>query len=634
MRWGIVLVVGCGLSTAAHAGAPVCTDGTSLVQTTLGSPISYCAKADGTRHGEYVRYYTDGRVEAERGTYADGARTGTWVRGEYTFSEYSDDEYYEEHYESLCDDENELDYHSGPEQELGMLPPEALGAASAVASYDDAGESVKWLAYQGDGTLLASWVENKRLGGATGEHPVLHGIVHGFHTDGSKFLEGTYEAGARIGTWVRYNADGSKSQEGTYAGGHMQGPWKRWSPKGHELWSGQYVADKREGAWTFGSWEGDESTTGEYSSDMKVGTWTRTMPARDHAFVPDATKQVAVFREGYEASVTAYYADGTKAAEYGALCIYGALDGCEADGAFKRWHPNGKLAAKGTYERVMEGDCGGYPYKMGKWTLYHDNGKKKAKGSYDWDSENGKWSYWTAKGKKLKTLEYDHGVDVAKKAKEDKERRKVSLAANLEGVEGLTAPTAEAIFTGDVFAYYGLEAEYDTPLKKKHYKKTDGYKAFKKELATLKKGLSKRRASIVFEGVTLGEFDLKTKRFELFMSKNAYGEPIAPKCFLGWCFSKLPIHEVATADKIGKKKVKKRQLYIKAKEAEALNMENVYVDIHLIFAPHKMATQKYLYASGYTWEWKWHSEKQVGTKGLTVIITPMGSDEILWQRSY
>ena len=68
-----------------------------------------------------------------------------------------------------------------------------------------------------------------------------------YHYNGTKWTEGDYRNGVRVGVWKVWFDDGHISQE--YHADN--GPFKSWYPSGAMESEGQFVNGKRDGQWTF-----------------------------------------------------------------------------------------------------------------------------------------------------------------------------------------------------------------------------------------------------------------------------------------------------------------------------------------------------------------------------------------------
>ncbi len=155
----------------------------------------------------------------------------------------------------------------------------------------------------------------------------------------------------------------------------------------------------------------------------------------------------------------------------------------------------------------------------------------------------------------------------------------ISLEQYLEGAE--PAPSADhvnSILKADVFAYFELESEYGTPLKKSNFKSTKEYKVLADSLAVVKKELLKKTFYVV-EEVEFEEFNLQAGK----LKANTNNSDFAPYSFHdprvvdGYLFEKLPF---------GKENVLganwySRSFQMTAKEAE--NLEDGTCKVYIIF---------------------------------------------------
>lgn len=149
----------------------------------------------------------------------------------------------------------------------------------------------------------------------------------------------------------------------------------------------------------------------------------------------------------------------------------------------------------------------------------------------------------------------------------------------LEGVE--EAPSADlidSILKGNVFDYFGLNDEYETPLKQKNFKSGNEYKGLADSLAVVKKELLKKTFYVTQES-DFQEYSLKTGRLKA-SSMNSDFAPYTffdPRVVEGYLFEKLPYDKEHLLDVNWYSRI----FPMTAKEAEYLEEEAC--DVYIIF---------------------------------------------------
>jgi hypothetical protein len=129
---------------------------------------SWCAKADGTKHGKYTSWYKGTAIKESEGNYRDGKQEGQW-----TF------------------------WHNN-------------GKISSSGEFKDGMHQGKWIIYYINGQKAAESEYNRDL---------LHGAYSQYFKNGQKWTEGQYKDGQKSGHWIFYCEDGTKKQEGDLVDG-------------------------------------------------------------------------------------------------------------------------------------------------------------------------------------------------------------------------------------------------------------------------------------------------------------------------------------------------------------------------------------------------------------------------------
>jgi hypothetical protein len=213
-------------------------------------------------------------------------------------------------------------------------------------------------------------------------------------------------------------------------------------------------------------------------------------------------------------------------------------------------------------------------------------------------------------------------------------RRKTSIAANLEDVLLIDSDKVMLALRGDVLGYYDESTEYDTPLKQKVYKKTDEYREKRAALGEAARKL-KRARLVIPQRVTLGSYNLKTKRFDIgFGSTFATDADEAEhsKCMQGVCFDSLPVKAEAVYYRGKRTGIERYTWSIKMSEAQAVLVENDEVDIYFVYMPSKVISRSIAFHDGY--KRRTTTRSYVLADKVTVFITQRGSDELVFSQRY
>jgi hypothetical protein len=103
---------------------------------------------------------------------------------------------------------------------------------------------------------------------------VLHGRQLEWHPNGTLWLAGNYEHGARVGTWQEWHRNGLTRFIGHYESDHLVGHEQWWYANGQLEWEVDRVGGKREG---YESWwypNGALRRTGMYKKGDRDGAFT------------------------------------------------------------------------------------------------------------------------------------------------------------------------------------------------------------------------------------------------------------------------------------------------------------------------------------------------------------------------
>jgi hypothetical protein len=85
------------------------------------------------------------------------------------------------------------------------------------------------------------------------------GPAVGWHANGAKAIEGSYEADIPAGVWIYYHPNGAKAAEGALRQGQQDGPWTYWHPNGVVQTEAQLRLGRKIGVWIHRNTAGQES---------------------------------------------------------------------------------------------------------------------------------------------------------------------------------------------------------------------------------------------------------------------------------------------------------------------------------------------------------------------------------------
>ncbi|HUH04142.1 MAG TPA: hypothetical protein VML75_19225 [Kofleriaceae bacterium] len=336
------------------AEAPLieCDAGTVLARSPppIGREI-FCARLDGTRHGEYLRYH-DATTVAERGRYADGAKDGRWEQhsragallGVYT-----------------------IDRGTGVERRWH----DAGGLASEHALREGVrhGEARRFAL---DGTLMITEryvdgaLEGPRVVGAPEtmriEETYLAGALHGTRKvwrNKRLFLEERYRHGVLHGPWKAYRSYGRLREVGNYDNGLEDGMWVSYHSSGRPSRKGSYARGKKQGVWTAFSTAGAPIYFGPYVDDRKHGVWSQNDPSGKLLGTYEMNDGTGTEREWHRPGVLAAESEYQRGVRHGRFESFhfrtgrrhelGAFRDGARHGRWRAWHGNGALALDGAY---------------------------------------------------------------------------------------------------------------------------------------------------------------------------------------------------------------------------------------------------------------------------------------------
>lgn len=407
----------------------------------------HCARADGTRHGPFVRLYPDGSIEVS-GAYIDGALDGTWERRHPTGTVAERGAYAAGKKDGIWRQTSasgallgEYTMQAGTGVEKRWYESGALYSELALRDGVPHG-TAKQHAPEG-GVLEISRYANGKLDGSrtTGTQRTLrieesfqNGVRHGsrkiwqFHLllaeenydragrlDGAYTLwrtkkitraKGEYDKGKRIGTWTWRDRADRKEREGAYAAGKRDGTWTEWW-EGKPTFQGTYASGKPDGTFTYWDRAGNElgsftirggtGTMQTFHGNRKPSSRTRLYKGLEDGRHEELSTRGKVLVEGY-------YRAGKKHGVWkewthdGVLVLEQAWARGRLDGVVKKY-VGGKLSLEARY---AEGKAEG-PY------VEYREGQPAVVGQFANDRRTGTWTHHDATGAVVVTATYLDG---------------------------------------------------------------------------------------------------------------------------------------------------------------------------------------------------------------------------------
>ncbi len=188
----------------------------------------------------------------------------------------------------------------------------------------------------------------------------LHGPYKNFYEDGKLYAEGQYQEGKKSGQWTWYTSEGTRDMQGTFVDDLQDGNWTYWFATGEVSYTAHYTQDKKSGQWNYYYKNGKKFKEGTFSNDEKHGTW-KTWYENGTLLMDGA------YENGRETGEWKNYW------ENGNLKNVSSFVGGKLNGKWLSYLPDGKLSVEGTYKNG---------YKTGKWLDYFANGNLREMKTY------------------------------------------------------------------------------------------------------------------------------------------------------------------------------------------------------------------------------------------------------------
>jgi uncharacterized protein len=425
-----------------------CEDGATAVPARFPDPTWFCTRADGKRHGPFFTLFPDLTIAVE-GSYKDGKLHGAWKRHHPNGAIVEQGSYAK----GLADGAWQQLAPDG--KKLGEYKLKA-GSGRQKRWYDD-GPLYSDVQLR-KGVPNGNLVVRSREGNVVIKAKLVNGKLHDDHTVGAKNnlrieetfhfgtrrgprkiwqfwallideayddkgkldgpfmiwrdkkiprIQGTYEHGKRIGTWIWTDKQNNKEREGDYDAGKKSGPWYDYV-EGKMTFQGVFTDGKPDGEFIYYDKTGLEvgrftitagtGTMLTFHANKKPSSKTRMRDGLMDGKYEELTMRGKVIVEGTYASDKKHgkWREITEAGDPVSEINYrrGKLEG-----SWKKY-TDGKLAVEATYR---DGKAEG-PY-----TEYR-NGKPSLTGQFAKDLRTGTWTAYDAAGAVTMTATYKDGV--------------------------------------------------------------------------------------------------------------------------------------------------------------------------------------------------------------------------------
>lgn len=217
-----------------------------------------------------------------------------------------------------------------------------------------------------------------------------HGDFEEWSIYGYKTLSGSFLNGEKEGEWIFTFYSGKTDKISNYKNGKLHGPYKNYYESGKLYAEGQYHEGKKTGQWTWYTSEGTRDMQGTFLDDMQEGNWTYWHPTGEVSYTAHYNKNKKTGQWNY------YYKNGKKFKE-------GPFSNDEKNGIWKTWYEDGTLLMEGAYESGKE---------TGEWKNYWDNGKLKNVSTFSDGKLNGQWYSYLPEGKLSIEGKYKNGFKI------------------------------------------------------------------------------------------------------------------------------------------------------------------------------------------------------------------------------
>ncbi|HEY5926024.1 MAG TPA: hypothetical protein VIV11_30265 [Kofleriaceae bacterium] len=426
-----------------------CNEGTTATQAPYPDTTWFCARNDGTKHGAFVTLFPDQQIEIE-GSYADGKLAGTWQR-RYpggaiaetgTFAAGLRDGVWKQ-FDPSGGLLGEYTLKQGTGKQMHWLADGPLYSETTLVAGVPHG-TTKIFDRTGALVVLAGYdkgkLHGKHLAGAKATLRVEESFVRGTRRGARKIwqfwalvtdeaydskgrldgdfklwrgrytprVQGAYEHGKRVGTWVWTDKNNKKEREGDYDAGKKRGLWSEWIDD-KLFFQGTFTDGKPDGEFVYYDPKtGNElgrftindgtGTTFAYHTNQRIATKTQLAKGLMDGKYEEYTSRGKLVIEGRYAG-DKKHGVWREQTEAGVPLLEQHWKRGKLDGAWKKF-VDGKLAVSAGYKDGLV---------EGTYTEYR-NGKPALVGQLAADKRTGTWTSFDEDGAVTLTATYKDGV--------------------------------------------------------------------------------------------------------------------------------------------------------------------------------------------------------------------------------
>jgi len=376
-------------------------DGSSTSYYKTGTASKTFSYEKGDQTGAYIGRYANGKPQSQ------GALINSNKEGQWKFF----------HANGTIDEEGFYrdDIISGPDRQYGIdgklihIDYYDNGMLIGAVYYDTSGKIVSRQSFPlGNGVYKSHHLNGQVAFQCELKNGLFDGAVTRYYLNGITSEKGAMKFGKREGEFTGYHLTGVPASKGIYKNGKKEGLWSYYNDQGQLVRKMNYLNGEEHGLdetlsqgnlhsvhnMKYGYKEGDQIYYGDsteiaivlkYKDYDLVGY---TYKGKDGAFVPTIPLQKG------SGTMTAYYPNGTKSAEFKA--VENVFTGKQL-----LYYSNGQIAVERNFENS---DYNG-PYKK-----YYEDGKLRYEAFYKDDEQLGEEKYYDRTGQIISSRNYFHDV--------------------------------------------------------------------------------------------------------------------------------------------------------------------------------------------------------------------------------
>lgn len=335
--------------------------------------------ADGTDviDGEWLEYHKNGTLKVE-GQYLEGQKQGEWIT-----------------YFSNGKVESRLSY-AGDRADGDFRNWHENGNKAEVGKWHNGEKAGEWV----------SWHANGKIAGAVSyKDGMPNGRGISYYDNEKPKVRGEWKTGQKHGNWIEYYRSGAEKEntnwhdgklhgvttgykkngkvdfKGEWTDGKLSGKWSWWASAGGLVKEGHFLDGEKHGLSTVFNVNGTVKSSGEYDSGLKTGDWVEM--DMDGAVVAKLQ-----FEAGQVLSSTYFFK--------GKVVVWTEI-----------LDDQGNLA-----ERWSEAIRDGKQLRHGHYSKLFSDGEVQESGIYIDDQKHGLWKTFSRRGRVTTETKYNDGVEV------------------------------------------------------------------------------------------------------------------------------------------------------------------------------------------------------------------------------